>query len=140
MNTEPCIMDHVKQYACEFMKRYYPDEAQTFDIAWETFTQALQSGAVARGKRPAARDLRGPTVRGLQGPPARVGKHDVIVAPGVIHAFYLLFTMVNQKEHRGTQNLRQEMLDLLVQREVSTELSMEIIDFFMENMNQKSSP
>jgi hypothetical protein len=141
MKTEPSTMDHVKLYAHEFMKRHYPDEALSFDIAWETFVQALQSGAAAQSRRPAARDLRRPTVRGTESPSARMGQYGVIMAPRVIHAFYLLFTTVDQNtELPNTESLRQEMLELLTQKEFSAEFSVEIINFFMENRTQGLNP
>ena len=129
MNTEPYTLDRVKRLAKEFMEREYPDEAPYFSIAWETFEKALQ------GRKATVRDLRGPTVRDLR-PIVRLERDDTIMAPKVIRAFHMLFTMMEQKiEPEPSESIKREMLEFLSEKTFSLEFSMDIVDFFMENRN-----
>lgn len=112
-------MDQIKEYAEEFMERKYPDEAPYFEIAWDSFTEVLHDSADAVG-------LKGPALRGIE----RVVEGDIVMAPMVIRAFHLLFTVVPM-ESESCETLKQEMLHVLSQK-FSLEFSMEIVDFFME--------
>ncbi|MGD2249914.1 MAG: hypothetical protein PVF58_16015 [Candidatus Methanofastidiosia archaeon] len=120
MNRYDDTMDQIKQYAEEFMERKYPDEASYFNIAWDSFTEVLQD----RGD---AVELKGPALRGIE----RLVEDDIVMAPIVIRAFHILFTMI-QMESENSEILRQEMLQLLSQNKFSLEFSMEIVAFFME--------
>jgi hypothetical protein len=134
MHTDDDIMDQVRHCAQEFVKKRYPDEVPYFNIAWKTFTNALnRSNRMAQGKRPTIKDLRGPTLRNLKGP-TKLGD-DSIMAPRIIHAFHLLFTMAQTVESENNESLKQEMLQFLSQKKFSLEFSMEIITFFMENQD-----
>jgi hypothetical protein len=129
------IMDQIRQYAQEFVKRQYPDEVPYFDIAWKTFMRTLQSKPRAtHGRRPTIKDLRGPTIRDSKKSTVRFGRNGTIMAPRVIRAFHILFTMTAQPlEPENSESCRQEMLQLLSQETFSPEFSTEIVDFFVEN-------
>ncbi|MGD2248962.1 MAG: hypothetical protein PVF58_11200 [Candidatus Methanofastidiosia archaeon] len=134
MYTDDDIMDQVKHCAQEFVKRRYPDEVPYFDIAWKTFTKALnKSNRMTQGKRPTITDLRGPTLRNSKRP--TILGDETIMAPRVIHAFHLLFTMAPTRKPENNESLKQEMLQFLSQKEFSLEFSMEIITFFIENQD-----
>lgn len=111
------VMDQIKEYAEEFMERKYPDEAPYFEIAWDSFTEILQDKGDGVG-------LKGPALRGVE----RVIE-DSVMAPLVISAFHILFTMPVGSEHYEPR--KQELLQQLSQK-FSLEFSMEIVDFFME--------
>jgi hypothetical protein len=132
------IIGQVRHCAQEFVKRQYPDEVPYFDIAWETFTRTLQSKKrVAQGRRPTIKDLRGPTIRDVKKSTVRLGRNGTIMAPRVIRAFHILFTMTAQPmEPENGESLRQEMLQLLSQKQFSLEFSTGIVDFFMENREE----
>ena len=119
MNRYDDVMDQIKCCAEEFMERNYPDEAPYFDIAWDTFTDVLQG----RGD---AVELKGPALRGIINP---IKGDDTVMAPMVIRAFHILFTMPMESERYEPR--KQEML-LVLSQEFSLEFSMEIVDFFME--------
>ncbi|MBU7044846.1 MAG: hypothetical protein HXS54_00300 [Theionarchaea archaeon] len=117
------VMDQIKYCAEEFMERNYPDEAPYFDVAWDTFTEVLQS-------REDAVELKGPALRGIMDP---IKGDDTVMAPMVIRAFHILFTMtVKPESHEPSE---QEILDVLSQW-FSLEFSMEIVDFFMEHKDE----
>lgn len=131
MNIQTDIMDQVKDFAEEFMEKEYPDEAPYFHIAWDNFEKALQNSKIEPGEEPLVWDLKGPLVRDLE-EPVRLEGDDTIMAPMVISAFHLLFTMVRGIESEPSESLKQEMLQFLSQKKFSLEFSMEIVDFFME--------
>ena len=131
MNIQTDIMDQVKHFAEEFMEKEYPDEAPYFHIAWDNFEKALQNSKIEPGEEPLVWDLKGPLVRDLEGP-VRLEGDDTIMAPLVIRAFHLLFTMIQGIELEPSENLKQKMLQLLSQKKFSLEFSMEIVDFFVE--------
>ncbi len=144
MNTDNGIMDQVKRYAKEFVERQYPDEAPYFSIAWEAYVKAHQSSGnidLRSGRRPTAdsrksalRNLKGPTVRGSRKSALKLDGDNIIMGPMVIRAFHILLTMVKQRtESENSENLKQEMLQLLSQEKFSIEFSMKIVDFYMEN-------
>lgn len=123
MNKYDDVMDQIKYCAEEFMERNYPDEAPYFDVAWDTFTEVLQS-------REDAVELKGPALRGIMDP---IKGHDTVMGPMVIRAFHILFTMTIESESHET--FKREILNVLSQW-FSLEFSMEIADFFMEHRNQ----
>ncbi len=131
MNIHADIIDQVKDFAEEFMEKEYPDEAPYFHIAWDNFEKALQNSKIEPGEEPLVWDLKGPLVRDLE-EPVRLEGDDTIMAPTVIRAFHLLFTMVQGIESEPSESLKQEMLQFLSQKKFSLEFSMEIVDFFME--------
>ena len=123
--TNKNIIEHVKSYAEEFMKREYPDEAPYFDIAWGNFTEVLNN------KNDDGLGFKGPTIRDVE-PPQQM-ENDSIMAPKVIHAFYILFTMVAKRiDTEVNEALKQEMVQVLSQNKFSLEFSWEIVDFFIE--------
>lgn len=126
MNTDKDIMDQIKRYAEKFMEKEYPDEAPYFPIAWDTFKRVLRDKTDDLG-------LKRPTVRDLEGPSVVLEGDDTIMAPMVIRAFHILFTVAQRMESENPETLKQEMLQLLSQNRFSLEFSMEIVDFFMEN-------
>jgi len=134
MNIYTDIIDQVKHFAKEFMEREYPDEAPYFHIAWDNFEKALQNSNIESGEEPSVWDLKGPLVRELE-EPIRLEGNDTIMAPMVIRAFHLLFTMIQGIESEPSESLKQEMLQFLSQKKFSLEFSMEIVDFFMEKRN-----
>ncbi len=129
MNMNKDILDRVKRYAEEFVEKEYPDEAPYFDIAWETFEEAIQGSKISL-KGLTVKDLRGPTVRNLQR--LNLEGDSTIMAPRVIRAFHILFTAEQRMGPDGSENLKQEMVQILSQK-FSLELSLKIVDFFMEN-------
>ena len=133
MNMNKDILDRVKRYAEEFVEREYPDEAPYFDIAWETFEEAIQGSKIGL-KGLTVKDLRGPTVRNLQR--LNLEGDSTIMAPRVIRAFHILFTTVQRMGPDGSENLKQEMVQILSQK-FSLELSLKIVDFFMENRGEQ---
>ena len=130
MNIHTDIMDQVQCFAEEFMEKEYPDEAPYFHIAWDNFEKALQNSRIEPGEEPSVWDLRGPLVRDFEEPSVRLEGDDTIMAPMVIHAFYLLFTMIQGIELEPSESLKQEMLQLLSENKFSLEFSMGIVDFF----------
>jgi len=134
MNTDKVIMDQVKCCAKEFVEREYPDEAPYFDIAWEIFREALQSKKnIGPSRGLTVSDLKRPTIRDLKRPTVILGENGTIMAPRVIRAFHILFTMNGRMKPENSESLKQEMLQLLSQKKFSPELSIKIVDFFMEN-------
>lgn len=145
MDTDNGIMDQVKHYAKEFVERQYPDEAPYFSIAWEAYVKAHQSSRnidhrsgssrhTADSRRSALRNLKGPTVRGSRRSALNLDGDNIIMGPRVIRAFHILITMMEQRtESENSENLKQEMLQLLLQEKFSHEFSMKIVDFYMEN-------
>lgn len=124
--TNKNIIDHVKSYAEEFMKREYPDEAPYFDIAWDNFTEVLDN------KKNDGLGFKGPTIRDVE-PPQQM-ENDSIMAPKVIHAFYILFSvMAKRMETEVDETFKQEMVQVLSQSKFSLEFSWEIVDFFAEH-------
>lgn len=134
MNTDKVIMDQVKGYAKEFVEREYPDEAPYFDIAWEIFKEALQGTKnIGPGRGLTVKDLRRPTVRNSKRPTVKLGENGTIMAPRVIRAFHILLTMTQRVGPENSESLKQEMLQILSQKKFSSELSVKIVDFFIEN-------
>lgn len=129
MTTENDVMDQVKRYAKEFVERRYLDEVPYFDIAWEIFEEALRARK-DEGRGVTVQELKGPTVR--DSGPRRAGDN-IIMAPKVIRAFHILFTAAQTAESENNENLKQEMLQILLQKKFPLEFSTEIVDFFMEN-------
>ncbi len=119
MNKTMDVMEKTKTHAEKFMQREYPDEAPYFYIAWEIFEEVIQDD------KNEDLDLKGPIVR-LEG-------DDTIMAPSVIRAFYILFTELGQRRSENSENLKKEMLQFLSQNKFSSELSMKIVDFIIEN-------
>lgn len=134
MNTEKVIMDQIRCCAKEFVEREYPDEAPYFDIAWEIFKEALNDTKKSGPNRGLTiADLKRPTVRDMKRAPINLGENGTIMAPRVIRAFHILFTMKWRMRPENGESLKQEILQLLSQKKFSPELSMKIVDFFMEN-------
>jgi hypothetical protein len=126
MSTDKDIMDQVKQLAEEFMGREYPDEAPHFHIAWDSFKEVLQE------TRNDGLGLKGPIVRDMKRP-ASIKGEDTVMAPMVIRAFHILFTVIQKIELEDSKPLKQEMLQVLSQNKFPLDFSLEIVDFFMEN-------
>lgn len=133
MNRNTEIMDRVKQYAEEFVEREYPDEAPYFDVAWETFEEAIQGSKIGL-KGLTIKDIRGPTVRNLQR--LKLEGDGTIMAPRVIRAFHILFTTMQRRGPDDSESLKQDMVQILSQK-FSLEFSMRIVDFFMENRDDQ---
>jgi len=136
MNTEKDFMNQVRHCAKEFIEREYPDEAPYFDIAWETFKKAIQSKNIGRDRGLTIGDLKKPSVRDSN-ESFGLGRRSTITAPRVIRAFHILFAMMQRKESKTSENLKQEMLHLLSQENFSSEFSMKIVDFFMEKKSDQ---
>lgn len=106
-------------YAKKFMQMKFPDEAPYFDIAWEVFEEFAKRG------KDKDLDLKGPIVR-LEG-------DDTIMAPIVIRAFYTLFSTFGKKiESLSDEDFKSSAMETLSENKVSSELSMKIVDFFLE--------
>lgn len=125
MNADTDIMDQIKHYAEKFMEKEYPDEAPYFPIAWDTFMRVLQD-------KNDDLELVKPTVRDSE-ESVVLEQDDTIMAPTVIRAFHILFTITQKMESDNPETLKQEMLQVLSQNKFPLEFSMEIVDFFMEN-------
>ena len=125
MNADTDIMDQIKHYAEKFMEKEYPDEAPYFPIAWDTFMRVLQD-------KNDDLELVKPTVRDSE-ESVVLEQDDTIMAPTVIRAFHILFTIMQKMESDNPETLKQEMLQVLSQNKFPLEFSMEIVDFFMEN-------
>jgi hypothetical protein len=126
MSTDKDIMDQVKQLAEEFMGREYPDEAPHFHIAWDSFKEVLQE------TKNDGLGLKGPIVRDFKSPASMKGE-DTVMAPMVIRAFHILFTVMQQIELESSKPIKQEMLQVLSHNKFPLDLSLEIVDFFMES-------
>ncbi len=138
MKVDRDIMNQVKRCAKEFVEKEYPEEALYFDIAWTTYSKALQGNpSTSSGRILTIKDLRKPTVRDLRKPTVRLGGSSTIMAPRVIRAFHILFTTNQRMESEPNENHKQEMLQLLSQEKFSTEFSTKVVNFFMENGNSQ---
>jgi hypothetical protein len=51
----------------------------------------------------------------------------------VIRAFHILFTVMQQIELESSKPIKQEMLQVLSHNKFPLDLSLEIVDFFMES-------
>ncbi|MBU7010736.1 MAG: hypothetical protein HXS46_08600 [Theionarchaea archaeon] len=138
MNVDKEIMNQVKLYAQEFVEREYPEEAPYFDIAWETYRKALQDESNTGPRRMlTVRDLKKPTVRDLKKPTVRLSRSSPIMAPRVIRAFHILFTVTDRVESESRKRSKQEMLQFFSQEKFSFEFSMKIVDFFTERRDSQ---
>lgn len=135
MNTNTDILEQIRHYAEEFVEREFPDEAPYFDIAWETFTETLQSTGCIGLKGLTIKDLRGPTVRDLKRCTG-LEKDSTIMAPRVIRAFHILCNTWQRMELDDSENCKQEMVQILSQK-FSLDFSLKIVDFFMENSDDQ---
>ena len=137
MKVDREVMNQVRRCSKEFIEKEYPEEALYFDIAWTTYSKALQGNPSAySGRILTINDLRKPTVRDLRKPTVRLGGSSTIMAPRVIRAFHILF--LNQRmESEPDENHKQEMLQLLSQEKFSSEFSTKVVNFFVENGNSK---
>ena len=130
MNVDKEIMNQVKLYAQEFVEREYPEEAPYFDIAWETYRKALQDESNTGPRRML-------TVRDLKKPTVRLSRSSPIMAPRVIRAFHILFTVTDRVESESRKRSKQEMLQFFSQEKFSFEFSMKIVDFFTERRDSQ---
>jgi hypothetical protein len=134
MKAEREIMNHVRWYALEFLKRQYPDEVPYFDIAWKSFTEAMQSGSQGGAggtKGLTVEDLKRPTVRDGRKLYATTEGDNIIMAPRIIQAFHILFTENERIKSGKNETLKQEILNLLTENRFSFGFSVEITNFFL---------
>jgi hypothetical protein len=121
MKIDKVKMDKV--YACskDFMEKKYGDEAPYFDIAWDIFKEVMEKEEETKP------DLKEPMVR-FQG-------DDTIMAPQVIHAFYILYRELPEEMEslEDSGRLRSRMIGILTKCKFSPEFSAGIVDFVMEN-------
>ncbi|MGC1120366.1 MAG: hypothetical protein WBA22_04655 [Candidatus Methanofastidiosia archaeon] len=105
------------------MKKKYPEEALYFDIAWEIFEEFVE--------KTESRDL------DLKGPIVRFGGEDTIMAPSVIHAFYVLYTEMGEAMESPDEDfsIQREMMELLASHKFSPQFSMEIVEFALGKLS-----
>ncbi|MBU7024399.1 MAG: hypothetical protein HXS40_09565 [Theionarchaea archaeon] len=134
MKAERKIMNHVRWYALEFLKRQYPDEVPYFDIAWKSFAEAIQSGSqggAGGNKGLTVEDLKRPIVRDGRKLYAMREGDSTIMAPRIIQAFHILFTENERIKSGNNETLKQEILNLLTENRFSFDFSVEITNFFL---------
>ncbi len=137
MNVDKEIMNQVKRCAQDFVEREYPEEAPYFDIAWETYRKALQDELTGPRRILTVRDLKKPTVRDLKKPTVNLSRSSTIMAPRVIRAFHILFTVTDRVKSGSHNYSKQEMLQLLSQEKFSFDFSAKIVDFFTERRDSQ---
>ncbi|MBU6998183.1 MAG: hypothetical protein HXS41_12885 [Theionarchaea archaeon] len=111
--------DEIYRSSKEYMKKKYPEEALYFDIAWEIFEEFVE--------KTESPDL------DLKGPIVRFGGKDSIMAPSVIHAFYIIFLemgeTIDSPDDDGS--LGREMKRILASHKFAPQFATEIVDFFL---------
>jgi hypothetical protein len=117
MAIEIPYKDEICRISREYMKKKYPEEAPYFDIAWEIFEEFVQ--------KTGSRDL------DLKGPIVRFGGEDAIMAPSVIHGFYILYSEMGEEMEAPDDvgSIRQKMLDTLTSHKFSPQFSTDLVDF-----------